>query len=164
MGATPSQIENEVAEPDSESDDDEVIKIQHHRRYRVSLLTFLTYFRFNKHTNFATIWTNILCVHGIYLFPLCNHHFLTQYTLFCRGSLLLSAVQCFYWFFPRRVLLNDFILKLNIRLSIAYFWYTHFEIGNFVSCQLNLNLIKRYIAAVCKINRMLFWSYTRAIL
>ncbi|XP_037048815.1 uncharacterized protein LOC119083250 isoform X4 [Bradysia coprophila] len=34
MGATPSQIENEVAEPDSESDDDEVIKIQHHRRYR----------------------------------------------------------------------------------------------------------------------------------
>lgn len=38
MGATPSQIENEVADPeDSESDDDEVIKIQHHRRYRVSL-------------------------------------------------------------------------------------------------------------------------------
>lgn len=40
MGATPSQIENEVADPDSESDDDEVIKIQHHRRYRVSLHFF----------------------------------------------------------------------------------------------------------------------------
>ena len=37
MGATPSHIENEVADPDSESEDDEVIKIQHHRRYRVSL-------------------------------------------------------------------------------------------------------------------------------
>lgn len=48
MGATPSQIENEVAEPDSESDDDEVIKIQHHRRYRVSVL-LVTYFRlYNK--------------------------------------------------------------------------------------------------------------------
>lgn len=40
MGATPSQIENEVADPDSETDDDEVIKIQHRRRYRVSLHFF----------------------------------------------------------------------------------------------------------------------------
>lgn len=40
MGASPSQIENEVADPDSESDDDEVIKIQHHRRYRVSFNYF----------------------------------------------------------------------------------------------------------------------------
>lgn len=38
MGANPSQIENEVADPDSESDDDEVIKIQHHQRYRVSFI------------------------------------------------------------------------------------------------------------------------------
>lgn len=36
MGATPSHEDEEVAEPDSESDDDEVIKIQHRRRYRVS--------------------------------------------------------------------------------------------------------------------------------
>lgn len=36
MGATPSQIEGDVADP--ESDDDEIIKIQHHRRYRVSIV------------------------------------------------------------------------------------------------------------------------------
>lgn len=40
MGANPSQIENEVADPDSETDDDEVIKIQHRQRYRVSLKNY----------------------------------------------------------------------------------------------------------------------------
>ncbi|KAJ6647546.1 hypothetical protein Bhyg_02769 [Pseudolycoriella hygida] len=53
--ANPSQIENEVADPDSESDDDEVIKIQHHRRYRIT-----TTFPFLKNNNHKICHSNCL--------------------------------------------------------------------------------------------------------
>lgn len=58
MGASPSQVENEVADPDSESDDDEVIKIQHHRRYRVSFHYF--FIASTAPYNIQCIWITII--------------------------------------------------------------------------------------------------------
>lgn len=101
MGATPSQIENDVADPDSESDDDEVIKIQNHRRYRVSFFLLICV-SCTHIIPIAVISKNYLMYTHInvsLVFIMQPYHFLTQCTLFCRGLVVIICCAVFLLIF-----------------------------------------------------------------